>query len=90
MLIAHPKAKIYLYNKATDMRKSFNTLAIIVNEQMKAEPANGAMYVFCSKRQDKVKILQWENNGFWLHYFRIIESLCCVVARRISKFRIQS
>lgn len=71
MLIVHPNSKIYLYNKTTDMRKSFNALAVIIHEQIKEDPANGALYVFCNRSQDKLKILQWEKNGFWLHYKRL-------------------
>ncbi len=53
------------------MRKSFNALAVIIHEQIKEDPANGALYVFCNRSQDKLKILQWEKNGFWLHYKRL-------------------
>jgi transposase len=53
------------------MRKSFNALAVIIHEQIKKDPANGALYVFCNRSQDKLKILQWEKNGFWLHYKRL-------------------
>lgn len=81
MLIVHPNTKIYLYNKATDMRKSFNALAILVNEKIGSDPANGSMYVFCSKAQDKVKILQWDKNGFWLHYKRLAKGKFSIPSR---------
>jgi transposase len=29
------------------------------------------LFVFCNKNRNKLKILQWHHNGFWLHYRRL-------------------
>jgi len=73
MLVFPPNTKIYLCTVPTDMRKSFQTLASIVVNNMNLEPADGSMYVFWNKAKNKLKILQWVNKGFWLHYNRLAE-----------------
>ncbi len=62
---------IYLAIGATDLRKSVNGLSIIVQESFGMVPFNHALYVFCNGKQDKLKILHWEDSGFWLYYKRL-------------------
>ena len=60
------KMKIYLKPGPTDMRKSINTLGIVVQESMKKNLFSPALFVFCGKRKNNLKILYWEKNGFCL------------------------
>jgi len=62
---------VYLACGPTDLRKSIDGLAIIVNEAFKLDPFSPALFVFCNRKKDKLKILQWDNNGFWLYYKRL-------------------
>lgn len=71
MLIQSKIDKVYLACGSTDMRKSIDGLAVIVQESFKLDPFSTALYVFCNKSCNKLKILQWEHNGFWLHYRRL-------------------
>ncbi len=63
--------QVYLVTGITDMRKSINGLSIIISEQLGHDPFNGSLFVFCNRHKDKLKILYWENNGFWLYYRRL-------------------
>ena len=63
--------QVYLATGFTDMRKSINGLSIIVSEQLGFNPYNGSVFVFCNHARDKLKILYWEHNGFWLAYRRL-------------------
>ena len=63
--------KVYLACGATDMRKSIDGLAAIVQEGFKLDPFSSCLFVFCNKSRNKLKILQWDHNGFWLHYRRL-------------------
>lgn len=63
--------KVYLAVGSTDMRKSINGLAAIVQEAFELDLFSASLFVFCNKRRDKIKILQWENCGFWLYYRRL-------------------
>ncbi|MDO6355724.1 IS66 family insertion sequence element accessory protein TnpB [Caloramator sp. CAR-1] len=62
---------IYLAVGKTDMRKSIDGLAIIVQMNFKLDPFSDAIFVFCNSKRDKIKILYWERNGFWLYYRRL-------------------
>ncbi|WP_083761104.1 IS66 family insertion sequence element accessory protein TnpB [Alkaliphilus metalliredigens] len=46
-------------------------LALIVQESFKLDPFSRSLFVFCNRNQDKIKILEWDHNGFWLHYKRL-------------------
>jgi transposase len=63
--------KVYLACGSTDMRKSIDGLAALVQEGFALDPFSPCLYVFCNRRRDKLKILQWDHNGFWLHYRRL-------------------
>lgn len=65
--------KIYLAKNHVDMRKSFNGLAQIIADVFEDNPLSGHMFVFLNKRQDKVKILYWDRNGFCLWQKRLEE-----------------
>jgi transposase len=63
--------KVYLACGSTDMRKSIDSLAAIVQQSFALDPFSTALFVFCNKSRDKIKILQWDHNGFWLYYKRL-------------------
>ncbi|MDQ1274746.1 MAG: transposase [Euryarchaeota archaeon] len=63
--------KVFLATGSTDMRKSINGLAAIVQEYFNLDPFSSSLFVFCNKNHNKLKILQWQHNGFWLHYRRL-------------------
>jgi transposase len=64
-------ARVYLACGATDLRKSIDGLAALVREGFDLDPFADALFVFCNRDRDKLKILRWEHNGFWLYYRRL-------------------
>ena len=42
------------------MRKSIDGLSLLVEESMTLSPFNPALFVFCNRSRDKIKILYWE------------------------------
>lgn len=71
MLSADEKIAVYLACGYTDMRKSINGLAAIVQENFKIDPFEEALFVFCNRQRNRIKILTWEDNGFWIHLKRL-------------------
>ncbi len=62
---------VYLHRSPVDMRKSIDGLAAIVQQEMQLDPLMPAVFVFCNRQRDKVKLLCWERNGFVLWYKRL-------------------
>lgn len=63
--------QVYLACGSTDMRKSIDALAALVQEVFQLNPLSPCLFVFCNRQRDKLKILEWDTNGFWLHYRRL-------------------
>jgi transposase len=61
-----PDLKVYLHREAIDFRIGLNGLAILVEQALGLNPFEQAVFVFRNKRRDRVKILAWQRNGFWL------------------------
>ena len=62
---------VYLHRDFVDFRKSINGLAAIVEVDMALPLMSGALFVFCNKGRDKLKILYWDTTGFALWYKRL-------------------
>jgi transposase len=58
-----------------DMRRSFDTLAQVVREQLGEDPQSGALYLFVGKRPTRVKVLWWDRNGYCLLSKRLHRAL---------------
>lgn len=63
--------QVYLACGATDLRKSIDGLAVLVKEVFQLDPFSPSLFVFCNRNKDKLKILEWDHNGFWLYYRRL-------------------
>jgi len=63
--------EIWLYDKPADMRKSIDTLCIVVAQEMKQSPVNGSLYLFRSRDGKRLKALYYEQNCFTLIYRRL-------------------
>lgn len=64
--------EIYIVCNYTDMRKSIDGLCTIVRDKLSFEPdSKSAIYLFCGKRCDRIKVLLHEPDGFVLLYKRL-------------------
>src|SRR6201993_5472083 len=64
-------ARIWMASEATDMRCGFDRLAERVRAVMGENPQSGHLFVFRSRRGDRLKILVWDRDGFVLWYKRL-------------------
>lgn len=71
MLSLPTSVHIWLATQATDLRKSFDTLAELIRQELKGDPLSGQLFVFRNKRADRVKLLYWDEDGFVIVYKRL-------------------
>lgn len=63
--------KIYLLCGGTDMRKSINGLSNIADIRCGFEFFEESLYVFCNKSHNRLRILEWDVDGFWMYVKRL-------------------
>lgn len=95
MLSPRPHTRVYLAVGATDMRKSIDGLCATVAAELALDPLSAHWFVFCNRGRDKLKILYWDHNGFWLYYRRLErgrfvwpvkapDEALCITARQLA------
>lgn len=62
---------VYICCGHTDMRKSINGLITVVQDSFSLDPFSDALFVFCNKNKNRLKILEWDGDGFWLYFKRL-------------------
>ena len=63
--------KLYLASKPVDFRKGMDGLASIVMNEFELDPFSGAIFIFRSKRSDRMKLIVWDGTGLVMTYKRI-------------------
>jgi transposase len=63
--------RIYIATGYTDMRKSIDGLAGIVQQNFQLNPFQNSLFLFCGRKRDRMKVLYWEGDGFVLLYKRL-------------------
>lgn len=71
MLSIPASTKIFVCVQPVDMRYSFDALSGLVTTHFGLNPLSGHLFVFFSKRRDRMKILSWDIDGFVLYYKRL-------------------
>jgi transposase len=62
---------IWLYPYPTDFRKQIDGLVLLISDHLQLNPTSGQLFIFRNRSANKIKILWWEQNGFWLCYKRL-------------------
>ncbi len=73
MLSLPPSVRLFIARGATDMRKSFDTLAALVIDVIDEDPQSGHLFLFVNRRRDRLKVLWWDRSGY------------CLLAKRLEQ-----
>lgn len=63
--------RIFVCLEPQDMRRSFDGLSLAAKEHLGEDPESGALFVFCNKRCNRLKVLWFDRNGYCLLYKRL-------------------
>ena len=68
MLMSSPDVAVWIASQTIDMRKGCFSLAVLVQQEFELDPKSSQLFVFFGRGGTKVKLLQWDRNGFVLTY----------------------
>ena len=71
MLSIPGRVRVFVARGPTDMRKAIDGLAAVTRDVFKEDPQSGHLFVFCNRARNRLKILYWEESGFWLFHKRL-------------------
>lgn len=71
MIALRSNLRILVTARPVDFRRGMDSLAMLVSESLQENPFDGALYIFRSKRSDRVKILVWDGSGLCLYQKRL-------------------
>jgi len=63
--------RVLVATKPVDFRRGADSLAALVREQLRHDPFSGTIFIFRSKRADRLKILAWDGSGLALFWKRL-------------------
>ena len=69
------QARVYAFASPVDMRKGFDGLSALVQEQLGRDPLSGDVFLFVSRNRIRAKVLHWDGTGV------------CVYAKRLERGR---
>lgn len=65
--------RVFVATKPVDFRRGAPGLAALVAEHLRADPFSGAIFVFRSKRADRLKLVAWDGSGLCLFAKRLAQ-----------------
>jgi transposase len=70
-----PTVRVFVATAPCDLRKQFDGLAVLVEQQLRHDPRSGHLFVVFNRRGDQVRILFWDRHGY------------CLFAKRLERGR---
>jgi transposase len=66
MLSFHGGLKIFLAIEPCDMRRGFNGLFALAQNQLNEDPLDGGLFIFSNKKRNRIKVLYFDGTGLWV------------------------
>lgn len=63
--------RVFLCRNPVDFRKAHDGLCAVIRDQFKDDPFSGDAFAFFNRGKNRIKLLVWDRNGFWLLYKRL-------------------
>ena len=89
MLNFSHQTRVFLFLEPVDMRKSFRGLCMLAESVLKEDPASGHWFAFIIRRRDRLKLLGWDGQGFWIWYKRLESGLFEKPATRANRTQME-
>ena len=65
------RAPLWLYPKPVDFRRQIDGLVLLIVDEFNVSPTSGELFIFRNRQCNKLKLLWYDGNGFWLCYKRL-------------------
>jgi transposase len=59
-----PSVRLFMATQPVDGRKGVDSLMVLVREELRHDPLSGHLFIFFSRRCDRVRVVYWDRNGF--------------------------
>ena len=63
--------RVFLCRHAVDFRKAHDGLCAVIRDEFQDDPFSGDVFAFFNRARDRIKLVVWDRNGFWLCYKRL-------------------
>ena len=80
------KTPIWLYPIPVDFRKQIDGLVMLVASELTVSPTSGELFIFRNRHANKIKLLWYDENGFWLCYKRFEKGRLIFPAKQADSF----
>lgn len=74
MIFPSNRVRIMVATKPVDFRKGHDGLAALVKNELRKDPFTGTVFVFRSRRADRLKLIYWDGSGMVMAYKRLAEN----------------
>lgn len=71
MIGASHKVRVMVATRPIDFRKGHNSLAAMVQNELRKDPFTGTIFVFRARKADRMKLLYWDGTGLVMAYKRL-------------------
>jgi len=63
--------RIFLCRRSVDFRKAHDGLCAVIRDEFRDDPFSGDVFAFFNRAKNRIKLVVWDRNGFWLLYKRL-------------------